>query len=212
MEFIVVVLIVSYALYVYADRVYLRQRWQLTNDQSFDWKAIAVSAGWIVNELQRTEFPDVAVISLIKTINCNAMGPTQVTMTINGRKIKILFRNWNGRMIEQQINDITFTSITEWEKNTIKKYWQLSYRTGAHRPENPPLGEKQGRARPGLWGMSIEFAYSSLKLGQDAAHYGVGLSKWSACSMRRPGATFDYWDMEARVGIEPALTELQSAA
>ena len=122
MEFIVVVLIVSYALYVYADRVYLRQRWQLTNDQSFDWKSIAVSAGWIVNELQRTEFPDIAVIPLIKTINCDAMGPTQVTMTINGRKIKILFRNWNGRMIEQQINDITFTSITEWEKNTIKKY------------------------------------------------------------------------------------------
>ena len=122
MEFIVVVLIVSYALYVYADRVYLRQSWQLTNDQSFDWKGIAVSAGWTVNELQRTEFPNVAVISLIKTINCNTMGPTQVTMTINGRKIKSLFRNWKGRVIEQQINDITFTSITEWEKNTIKKY------------------------------------------------------------------------------------------
>ena len=122
MEFIVIVLIVSYALYVYADRVFLRQRWQLTNDQSFDWKNIAVSAGWTIDELQRTEFPDVATITLIKTLNCSAMGPAQVTMTIHGRKIKILFRNWKGRMIEQQLNDITFSSITDWEKSTIKKY------------------------------------------------------------------------------------------
>ncbi len=122
MEFIVVVLIISYALYVYADRVFLRQRWQLTNDQSFDWKNIAVSAGWTVDELQRTEFPDVATITLIKTLNCSAMGPAQITMTIHGRKIKTLFRNWKGRMIEQQLNDITFSSITDWEKSTIKKY------------------------------------------------------------------------------------------
>jgi|TARA_B100001093_G_C26619328_1_gene923845 hypothetical protein len=121
-EFIVIVLVVSYALYVYADRVYLRQRWQLANDQCFDWMNIVVSAGWTIDQLQRTEFPDVASITLIKTLDCSRMGRAKMTMTLNGRKIKIMFRNWNGRVIEQQLNDITFSSITEWEKATISKY------------------------------------------------------------------------------------------
>ena len=122
LTFVVVVLIVSYVLYVWMNRSYLQKRWQLVNDRSFDWKNICVSAGWTVDEIKRTEFPDVATIIVIKTLNCSRMGPCKVKMTIEGGKIKILFRNWKGHIVEQILNGLTYSSLQDWEKDVRKRY------------------------------------------------------------------------------------------
>ena len=122
LTFVVIVLLVSYVLYVWINRGYLQNRWQLINDRSFDWKNICISAGWTVEQIKRTEFPDIATIVVIKTLNCSRMGPCPIRMTIEGGKIKILFRNWKGQVIEQYLNDITFSSLKDWEDDVMKRY------------------------------------------------------------------------------------------
>ena len=122
LTFVFVVLVVSYVVYAWINRGYLQKQWQLVNDKSFDWKNICVSAGWTVDEIKRTEFPDVAIIIVIKTLNCSRMGPCKVKMTIEGGKIKILFRNWKGHIVEQILNGLTYSSLQDWEKDVRKRY------------------------------------------------------------------------------------------
>ena len=122
LTFVFVVLVVSYVVYAWINRGYLQKRWQLVNDKSFDWKNICVSAGWTVDEIKRTEFPEIATITIIKTLNCSRMGPCKVKMTIQGGKIKILSRNWKGHIVEQILNGLTHSSLQDWENDVRKRY------------------------------------------------------------------------------------------